>query len=165
MGDLCLWVRSVLRWLLSSGLTPRFYLHRCSSPPPLPFFPTPPLRGLTFAYLHPHTSTHNISVAMATMCDAPRFPCKDIALSNPLLCLFKDEGRCQRVEPTLCVSSKCICAVWGLLCVCVSPAGMTQECRTGCRKKIPESMWKTHSEVPVTVTQRHMRTLNYVPRV
>lgn len=105
---------------------------------------------------------------MVTMCDAPRFPDKAIALSNPLLCLFKDEGRRQCVEPMLCVSPKalheCICAVWGY-CVCVSLAGMTQECPTGCRKKIPESMWKTHSEVPVTVTQRHMKTLNYVPRV
>lgn len=140
------------------------FLFRTS--PALSHFRLPPSSHMQCT--HRHTHTHNISVAMVTLSEAPRFPDK-ASLSRTLFCVSSKSRADRRsadvsvtLEPTLCVSSKAvhesICAVWGFfVCVfvCVSLVGHRNAGQDVGRKFQRESMWKTHPEVLVTVTWRH----------
>ncbi len=110
----------------SSALVPLF-----RTSPALSHFRLPPssLMHCTHTHTHTHTNTHDISVTMATLSEAPRFSGEGVALSNPLLCRFKDEtiraecGRhCDCWTDAVCVFQSCtwvcLCCV-RVVCVCV----------------------------------------------
>lgn len=129
-------------------------------------FFTPPLRCLTFACLRPHTcsahtDSHNISVAMVTLSEAPRFPGTAVALSDPPLCLLRSRGVRRAPEQTPGVSLKAahfslFCDLCSLRVRAYNSNEQTQECRTGCGKKIPERVYvKNNPEVHLTGISGH----------
>lgn len=85
-----------------------------------------------------HPTAECISVAMATQSGAPRFP-GEASHSWTLYCVSSNS---EGLRTSARLSSR---AVRERVC------DRAQECRTGCRQKIPEPMSKTHPEVAVAV--------------
>lgn len=112
------------RLFLTSVHAPSFDLHRRS----LPFFPPPPPRCVSLAHLHltpdggMHQRSHGNPVRSCWISAVP--------LSDPALCLRKHR-RCLRT------SAKTVFHRGREGSASVAHA---QECRTGCRQKIPEPM-------------------------
>lgn len=142
------------------------------------FIFTPPLRCLTFACLRPHTcsahtDSHNISVAMVTLSEATRFPGTGVALSDPPLCLLRSRGQTsawllnkRRVYLSRLHISVFFCDLCSLRVRAYNSIEQTQECRTGCGKKIPERVYmKNKPWGACNWNIRALGTLNYVPWV
>lgn len=124
----------------------------------------------------PHARrTHDISVTMATSSEAPRL-LERALLFRTLFCVAsktRPDGRRADVsvtaKPTLCVCA-CVRGLWVSVCVChwLGHRARAQECRTGCREKIPEtveSVQNTAWGASDCNTAETQQTLTFIPRV
>lgn len=133
-------------------------------------------RFLTLAYLHPRTYIYTRTNFTQTahkhhQCNHGNQGSSASGEGVVLRTLFcvaskmKPDRRSVRVaaKPTLCFSRLCVC-------VCVLLAWQRdsrQECRTGCRKKIPETV-KSMPKTPwgcLWMQRRSKQTLNSIPQV